>query len=109
MKSQRLDDLAQLRRVRDRMDREYAQLRGLPVDERALYGGGRWHAAIGELFANDFRILVARAELEFWPHPGFPRPETLPVVVEFWEQAISEWAYKEAPAEPDEHAEEPTP
>jgi hypothetical protein len=52
-----------------------------------LYGPGKWHAAIGELFANDFRILVAKREEEFWPHEGYDRPEDVPSVVDFWTTA----------------------
>jgi hypothetical protein len=54
------------------------------------YGPGHWHAAIGELFANDFRMLVADREQEFWPHPGYARPETVPAVVDFWNEARKE-------------------
>lgn len=54
------------------------------------YGCGRWHANVGELFANDFRILVAEREVEFWPHPGFLRPDELLAVVGWWAQAIKE-------------------
>jgi hypothetical protein len=51
---------------------EYAQLRG--CDPATPYGGGTWHKSPGELLANDFRILVAGVEPEFWPHPGSPTP-----------------------------------
>jgi hypothetical protein len=61
---------------------EYAELRGMVTANN--YGGGTWHARTEELFANDFRILVARREEEFWPHPGFDRPENVLAVVEFW-------------------------
>ena len=63
--------------------REYEKLRAFKSPE--FYGGGTWHASVSELFANDFRIIVAGSETEFWPHPGFPRPEELPAVREFWE------------------------
>ena len=66
-----------------KMYREYAAMRGF--DTAKHYGGGTWHASVEELFANDFRILVAQSEIEFWPHPGFKRPEELPAVVAFWE------------------------
>ena len=32
------------------------------------YGGGKWHKSPGEIAANDFRILFAEQETEFWPH-----------------------------------------
>jgi hypothetical protein len=66
----------------DTLINDYAKLRG--VDSPAHYGGGTWHAQIGEMFANDFRILVCGVEAEFWPHPGFARPEQLPQIVEWW-------------------------
>jgi hypothetical protein len=72
------------------MYQEYAKLRGCPPG----YGGGKWHSSVMELFANDFRILVVGSEKEFWPHPGFARPEGLPEVVEWWKKA-EELKFKE--------------
>lgn len=69
-------------------DQEYRELRG--VKRAKYYGPGQWHAETGELIANDFRILVAESEPEFWPHPGFARPETLPAVVDWWHRARAE-------------------
>lgn len=63
---------------------EYGRLRG--CRRQKYYGGGTWHASPGELFANDFRILVAGAEPEFWPHPGFQRPERVAAVRAFWKE-----------------------
>ena len=68
-------------------DREYAILRG--VDLNTGYGGGRWHANIGELIANDFRILVGGVEPEFWPHPGFEYPTNVPQLQEFWNEMVA--------------------
>lgn len=48
------------------------------------YGCGKWHNNVGELIANDFRILLAQRELDFWPHEGHPRPETISKLVDFW-------------------------
>jgi len=64
---------------------EYQRLRGM--EQPKHYGGGTWHSSVEELFANDFRILVLEAEREFWPHPGFARPEECPAVVDFWRNA----------------------
>ena len=61
----------------------YANYRRIRECGDVPYGGGNWHAAVEELFANDFRILVLDAEREFWPHPGFARPEECPAVVDF--------------------------
>lgn len=67
---------------------EYADLRGL--DKTALRGdqGGKWHLAPSEVFANDFRILIACVELEYWPHPGVERPEALPEVSRWWRHEL---------------------
>lgn len=61
---------------------EYCDLRGMPREQPA-YGGRNWHISRGEVFANDFRILVAGREAEFWPHP-FPRPEAVPALCAWW-------------------------
>jgi hypothetical protein len=68
---------------------EYAQVRGLDYDAHSAYGGGCWHSNIGELFANDFRILVADAETDFWPHPGFKRPERVKGLAAWWKENLS--------------------
>lgn len=65
---------------------EYRKLRGLP--KRPHYGPGNWHADIGEVFANDFRILVCKTEPEYWPHMSICRPELEPQVVEWWAERI---------------------
>jgi len=61
----------------------YRKLRGLPKAPRS-YGGGTWHSTTGEIFANDFRILVAEIEPEFWPHPGVCRPDKVAAIRKFW-------------------------
>jgi len=67
------------------VDAEYMKLRpGSHMDG----SGGKWHSKAGELFANDFRILVACIETEFWPHEGFPRPTECPGVIDFWERTL---------------------
>jgi hypothetical protein len=63
--------------------RHYAELRGLPPAPEH-YGTTSWHLHPEEVFANDFRILVAQRELEFWPHPSIPRPEEVPVLSTWW-------------------------
>lgn len=73
------------------LDAEYRALRGLPKSS-GCYGPGRWHANVGELIANDFRILVAKRELEFWPHPGIARPEDAPGVAAWWRNALKDAA-----------------
>lgn len=66
--------------------KDYAKLRGLPDDEK-YYGPLTWHTSSAEVFANDFRTLVCGVEKEFWPHQ-VPRPEDVPEVVAYWEEAM---------------------
>lgn len=62
---------------------EYAALRGMTFPNSY---GGNWHITPGEVFANDFRILIAKAEIEFWPH-NVCRPEDSPAAIEWWNKA----------------------
>lgn len=70
------------------IDAEYAALRKLP-DGWDRYGPGYWHSNVGEFIANDFRILVAGLEPEFWPHPGYARPERVKGLAAWWREALS--------------------
>lgn len=70
----------------DALRAEYLDLRGLDPDHLHATGG-TWHKSVVDVFADDFRVLVARAEREFWPHPGIARPETCPAVLEWWSDA----------------------
>jgi len=71
----------------DDLEREYAQVRGLP-DGSVHHGeGGNWHDSACEIMACDFRILVCQVETEFWPHPGIPRPEDAGGVAGWWRAA----------------------
>lgn len=60
----------------------YAELREIQPSED--YGGGTWHKGVGELLANDFRLLVCRVETSHWPHGDIARPETLIAVQNYW-------------------------
>lgn len=66
--------------------REYAKVRGLRPAKTC--GGGTWHRSTSELFANDFRILVAGVETDYWPHPGIPRPEEVPGIEAWWAERV---------------------
>ncbi len=69
---------------------EYATLRGLPTPIHAG-SGGRWHDAVAEVFACDFRIIVCGIELEYWPHPGVARPDGPNVTADvrgWWRDAV---------------------
>lgn len=67
-----LVDYSITRRWRDKYDddngfrREYADMRGLEFNDS--YGCRKWHLNIGEIIANDFRIIMTGQEPEFWPH-----------------------------------------
>jgi hypothetical protein len=62
---------------------EYAQMRGCEPRNAEFYGGRTWHKAFGEIFANDFRIIVCNREPEFWPHP-VAHPNSDKALIEWW-------------------------
>lgn len=74
---------------RDAIKAEYRELRGL-AEEDDHANGGTWHKSVVDVFADDFRLLIAKAEVEHWPHPGVPRPEDAPGVIEWWRAAMQE-------------------
>jgi hypothetical protein len=65
---------------------EYQAMRGGSIK----YAARQWHQNVGELFANDFRILVAGIEMDFWPHPGFDHPHKNKDVQRWWADAVQE-------------------
>lgn len=65
-------------------DTLYRALRPNMPEEPKYYGARTWHLTTGEIFANDFRILIAEQESEFWPHAGIVRPDDSPKVMDFW-------------------------
>jgi hypothetical protein len=64
--------------------KEYQELRGGVTE----YGARQWHNNVGELIANDFRILVAGQEMDFWPHTGFEHPHKRLDVQRWWAEAV---------------------
>lgn len=60
-----------LSKGKDEFETEYADERGVACKKD--YGGGRWNDNIGEVIADDFRILVAKTDVDFWPH-SVPHP-----------------------------------
>jgi hypothetical protein len=84
-----------LRRIEDHavteFDREYMKMR---PEAGTAYGGRKWHAEVGELIANDFRICVTGIETEFWPHPGFEHPLKLDAIRGFWARMVEEHAFR---------------
>ena len=73
----------------DGIDEEYAKMRNIPLNQE--YGGRKWHTNIGEIIANDFRIVVARIEDEFFPHDCM-HPFKDKNVIEWWENAIKTYS-----------------
>lgn len=76
----------------DPLREDYAALRG--IENNAAYGARNWHTNVGEIFADDFRILLAKQELEHWPHPGIERPEGLPEVKKWWTKMKKKYGYR---------------
>lgn len=62
-------------------DKEYAKLRNMKNDQS--YGAHGWHKNIGEIIADDFRILLAEVEEEHWPH-NVSRPVQGTELHEWW-------------------------
>jgi hypothetical protein len=66
---------------------EYVKVRGLNPDSLRHGDGGRWHTSVHEILACDFRVLVCGLEPAYWPHPGVPRPEAVPGLAGWWDEA----------------------
>lgn len=77
---------------------DYAKLRGMEYNEEP-YGARTWHRGIGEIFADDFRLLVPKIELEHWPHPDIPRPEELPAIQIWWKGVAELYTHKKVEVE----------
>lgn len=75
----------------DGMDEEYAKLRNIECD--AKYGGRNWDTNIGEIIANDIRIVLFNSEIEFWPHPC-EHPLKNKKIIKFWTQMKEKYKYK---------------
>jgi hypothetical protein len=84
-------DKGPLERTESPMLQEYARMRDMPM--QMIGRGGDWHSALTEVFANDFRILVANAEVEFWPHE-VEHPHQVSCLRGWWERAVEKWAHR---------------
>jgi hypothetical protein len=51
------------------------------------YGGRKWHTNVGEIIANDFRILVCGVEADSWAHP-VTHPLYDDRTKKYWKEAI---------------------
>lgn len=67
---------------------EYAEMR--KVDLMDHYGGRSWKNAPGEVLADDFRILVAHQEVNYWPHDKVTPPHKLDYLYEWWDEKIND-------------------
>lgn len=77
---------------RDKFLEDYMKLRN--GDFSMDYGALKWHANAAEIFANDFRIIVARKETEFWPHP-VNHPLENSNIIEWWHKAKEQHGTKQ--------------
>lgn len=71
----------------EQLEAQYAEIRGIdPAELPAHYGARTWDQDAGEIMADDFRVLVAGVETEFWPH-RVPRPEGIDEIARWWHSA----------------------
>lgn len=73
----------------DEVVQQYAELRGLTDEHMHAGSGGRWHDAVHEIFACDFRILVCQVEPDYWPHAGVPRPTETAALSDWWTAQVA--------------------
>ena len=73
------------------LETEYAKMRG--ISDNKAYGGGKWASNPGEVFANDFRIVVCGLEEEFWPH-DVTHPLKVKKVQKWWDDAVKNCSIK---------------
>lgn len=79
--------------------REYLKVRGLPDSADHHGDGGTWHDSVHEIMACDFRVLVAKVETSYWPHPGVPEPGQVEGLEDWWaEQAAAHQERRSSPA-----------
>lgn len=65
----------------DLLDARYKKLRNLKGGK--AYGAKNWDNNVGEIIANDFRILITGVEEDYWPH-SVPRPIEGTKLHEWW-------------------------
>lgn len=68
------------------IESEYAALRKVPVIPNP-----RWHEDVGEIIANDIRILMFGIETDYWPH-HCDHPDRLWHIRDFWLRMQQEYA-----------------
>lgn len=74
----------------DELRVDYAKMRGLDINRD--YGtGGNWTDASGEVFADDFRVIYAGVEPDFWPHTvEAPTVDNIHDIHNWWIEKINE-------------------
>jgi hypothetical protein len=71
------------------LDEDYAKFRDIPYSTK--YGSMYWPTATGEIIANDIRVALFNAELEFWPHPvAHPNEFGIEKIRDFWLSKVKE-------------------
>jgi hypothetical protein len=70
---------------RDDFLAKYAEIRGMVVSKQ--YGARNWHKHVGEVFANDFRIIITGYQSEFWPHEA-NHPHENDAILDYWFQTL---------------------
>lgn len=71
---------------------EYVKVRGLAHGRDEREDGMWWHEEPAEVFACDFRVLVAKVESDYWPHPGIPHPDVVAGLDDWWRERVAEAA-----------------
>ncbi len=71
--------------------KKYAEMRGIEYNEK--YGGGNWVDNIGEIIADDFRIVVANTDKDFYLHTC-THPLEHTEVKKYWSKLKKEYSIK---------------
>jgi hypothetical protein len=73
----------------------YGKMRNVD-SKRGGYGGGRWVGDIAEVIADDFRVLIAGVDTDFYIHEkaGVRHPLKCPEVLEFWNEMREKYETK---------------
>lgn len=72
--------------------KEYAAMRGVVWNDRNVYGGGNYKDDIMEIIADDFRIVVAGQDADWYQH-SVTHPLRDPAVVEYWHKLIEGYSF----------------
>lgn len=73
----------------DELNEEYAKMRGVELFND--YGGRKWHKNIGEIIANDFKIIVGNSGPDYFPH-DVEHPNNVPAAKRWWYEQMLKYA-----------------